>query len=154
MQQERLEITYSRFDDFEELNEEDRELVLQARKALSLSYSPYSRFKVGAAVRTKEGKIVLGANQENAAYPSGLCAERTALFSCAAQGLTPQMLAIVAQDEKGNVASPYPCGACRQVMSETEHRYEGNLTVIVGQKDGGFVKFDNTSSLLPFEFEL
>ncbi len=154
MGRERLEIEYSRFESFEELNEEDKQLVKEALDALSLSYSPYSKFRVGAAVRTKEGKVVLGANQENAAYPSGLCAERTALFSCAAQGLTPSTLAIVAQDEKGNTASPYPCGACRQVMSETESRYKGNLSVIVGEKDGGFAKFDNISSLLPFEFEL
>ena len=67
---------------------------------------------------------------------------------------TPQTIAIVAQNNKQQPASAYPCGACRQVMTETEKRYKNNLEIIVGLKDGSFVKFENTSSLLPFEFEI
>lgn len=154
VKKERLVIEYEHFACAEELSREDETLVRKAQEALESSYSPYSHFRVGAAIRTQDGNVILGANQENAAYPSGLCAERTALFSCGMQGSKPETLAIVARDEKGNSASPYPCGACRQVMSETETRYGAKLSVIVSQKDGSYVKFSSASSLLPFEFEL
>ena len=154
MEEHRFETRYTRFENIEELNKADKELVLSAFNALQKSYSPYSTFKVGAAIRLDNNKIVIGTNQENAAYPSGLCAERTALFASGMQEGTPQTIAIVAQNSKQKTASAYPCGACRQVMIETEKRYKNNLEIIVGLKDGSFVKFENTSSLLPFEFEI
>ena len=82
MKKECLTTNYTLFENEDELPESDRELVSAAEAARMRSYSPYSRFKVGAAIRTKDGTIIQGANQENAAYPSGLCAERTALFAC------------------------------------------------------------------------
>lgn len=154
MEEHRFETRYTRFENIEELNEADKELVLSAFDALQKSYSPYSAFKVGAAIRLDNDKIVIGTNQENAAYPSGLCAERTALFSAGMQDGTPKTIAIIAQNSREKTASAYPCGACRQVMMETEKRYNGKLEIIVGLKDGSFVKFENTSSLLPFEFEI
>ena len=154
MEEYKFETRYTRFENIDELNEADKELVLSAFNALQKSYSPYSTFKVGAAVRLDNNKIIIGTNQENAAYPSGLCAERTALFSAGMQDGTPKTIAIIAQNSKQKIASAYPCGACRQVMMETEKRYNGKLEIIVGLKDGSFVKFENTSSLLPFEFEI
>lgn len=154
MEEYKFETRYTRFENIDELNEADKELVLSAFNALQKSYSPYSTFKVGAAVRLDNNKIIIGTNQENAAYPSGLCAERTALFSAGMQDGTPKTIAIIAQNSKQKTASAYPCGACRQVMMETEKRYNGKLEIIVGLKDGSFVKFENTSSLLPFEFEI
>lgn len=154
MEEYKFETRYTRFENIGELNEADKELVLSAFNALQKSYSPYSTFKVGAAVRLDNNKIIIGTNQENAAYPSGLCAERTALFSAGMQDGTPKTIAIIAQNSKQKTASAYPCGACRQVMMETEKRYNGKLEIIVGLKDGSFVKFENTSSLLPFEFEI
>lgn len=154
MEEYKFETRYTRFENIDELNEADKELVLSAFNALQKSYSPYSTFKVGAAVRLDNNKIIIGTNQENAAYPSGLCAERTALFSAGMQDGTPKTIAIIAKNNKQKTASAYPCGACRQVMMETEKRYNGKLEIIVGLKDGSFVKFENTSSLLPFEFEI
>lgn len=154
MEEHRFETKYTRFENIEELNKADKELVLSAFDAFEKSYSPYSAFKVGAAIRLDNGKIVIGTNQENAAYPSGLCAERTALFASGMHDGSPQTIAIVAQNDKQQPASAYPCGACRQVMMETEKRHKNNLEIIVGLKDGSFVKFENTSSLLPFEFEI
>ena len=103
----------------EELSEEDRLLVQRAIEATASSYSPYSHFAVGAALRLADGTIVIGSNQENAAFPSGLCAERTAIFAAGAthpdQAVTT--LAIAARNEAGRTAEPVsPCGACRQVI--------------------------------------
>ena len=100
MEEHRFETRYTRFENIEELNKADKELVLSAFDALQKSYSPYSAFKVGAAIRLDNDKIVIGTNQENAAYPSGLCAERTALFASGMQEGTPQTIAIVAQNNK------------------------------------------------------
>lgn len=154
MEERKLETSYIYFKDINELSEADRELVLSASNALQMSYSPYSHFAVGAAVRLDNDEIILGANQENAAYPSGLCAERVALFASGMHKAKPLSIAIVAKSDKGQFATAYPCGACRQVMSEIEKRYATHLATIVGLKDRGFVKFENISSLLPFEFEI
>lgn len=154
MKKECLTTDYTLFENEDELQESDRELVSAAEAARMKSYSPYSRFKVGAAIRTKDGTIIHGANQENAAYPSGLCAERTALFACGMQSSEPLTMAVVARNERGEAASAYPCGACRQVMSETEKRYGCKLSVIVGLKGGRYAKFSSVSALLPFEFEI
>ena len=154
MREERFTTDFTLFESIEELDERDRELVAAAEEARTKSYSPYSNFKVGTAVRMEDGTIVQGTNQENAAYPSGLCAERTALFACGMQSSQPQTMAVVAKNEKGEAASAYPCGACRQVMSETEKRHGCKLSVIVGLKGGRFAKFSAVSALLPFEFEI
>ena len=119
---------------YEELNEADRELMDAAIDATRRSYSPYSKFSVGAAVRLQSGTIVTGSNQENAAYPSGLCAERTTLFY--ANSRYPEeaveTLAIAAKNEQGFLESPIPpCGACRQVMLETEERFKRPMRILL-----------------------
>ena len=113
----------------EELSEEERHLIELAIEATDRSYSPYSHFKVGAAIRLDNGEELSGSNQENAAYPSGICAERTTLFYAGAQFPdTPiRMLAIAARGTDGELTEEPtgPCGACRQVILESETRAGG-----------------------------
>ena len=118
----------------DELSPQDQELVQAAIKATNNAYANYSRFYVGAALRLENGKIVIGANQENAAFPSGLCAERTAVF--AAQANYPdspiETLAIAGRNEKGVLPDPItPCGACRQVILEIEDRYKKPIKILL-----------------------
>ena len=119
---------------YEELTDTDRRLVDMAREATLRSYAPYSHFSVGAAALLANGVMVSGTNQENAAYPSGLCAERTPLFHAHSQypDVAVIALAIAARTEQGLLESPLPpCGACRQVMLETEQRYGQPLRVLM-----------------------
>ena len=113
---------------WDELSDEQREVVRIAKEQTQNSYCPYSGFHVGAAAKLGNGLIIRGANQENAAYPSGLCAERTALFAAGAQHPEQPVthLAIACFTDGHFTKEPgSPCGACRQVMIETEHRYGG-----------------------------
>mgnify|MGYP002623269425 CR=1 FL=1 len=137
-----------------ELDEADRELIEAAKRATKGSYAPYSRFHVGAAVRLRDGSILTGANQENAAFPSGLCAERTALFAAGAQhpGQPVVALAIAARKGKRFLAQPIsPCGACRQVMSGVEDRYGIPIRILLYGSEGILVS-DGISPLLPIRF--
>ena len=121
MTSKEIKIAYQEYDSIEQLSSMDRELAEAAIQATEGSYAPYSKFNVGAAVRLDSGLIVKGANQENAAYPSGLCAERTALFYASAARPDKVMTAIaIAASQNGVLCdSPAtPCGACRQVLSE------------------------------------
>lgn len=131
------------------------ELCRAALKATENAYCVYSGFAVGAAVLMNNGEVVRGSNQENAAYPSGLCAERTALFyACSAYPETGVKAIAIAARDKGVEVDEYvtPCGACRQVMSEIIRRYHADFDVIlVGRKHSLLVK---ASGLLPFAFEL
>lgn len=137
-----------------ELNAEDRELVELAKEATKNSYSPYSQFKVGAALRLADGTIVTGSNQENASYPLGLCAERTAIFH--AQHMHPDQpikaLAIAAFANGHFYPEPIsPCGACRQVMLEVEDRYKQPMRVLL-YGSGGTHVLNSVKALLPFQF--
>lgn len=131
------------------------ELCRAALKATENAYCVYSGFAVGAAVLMNNGEVVCGSNQENAAYPSGLCAERTALFyACSAYPETGVAAIAIAARDKGVEVDEYvtPCGACRQVMSEIIERYHADFDVIlVGKKRTLLVK---ASQLLPFAFKL
>ncbi|MFC2765990.1 MAG: cytidine deaminase [Prevotella sp.] len=146
-----INIQYCQFD---ELSEEDRELVSMAREATQNSYAKYSRFYVGAALRLQDGRIVKGANQENAAFPSGLCAERTAIF--AAQANDPEQpivaLAIAARNDHGFTREPVtPCGSCRQVMLEIEDRYQSPVKILLYGTRGIYV-LKSTKDLMPLCF--
>ena len=117
-----------------ELSKDEYRAVEAAVKATVSSYAPYSKFYVGAAALLDNGEIIIGANQENAAYPSGLCAERTALFAAQAQYPTQsvRILAIAARNEGGQLSSPVtPCGACRQVIVGIEDRYGKPMEVLL-----------------------
>lgn len=137
-----------------ELNEEDRELVEAAKQATDGSYAPYSKFHVGAAVRLQNGTIVIGANQENAAYPSGLCAERTALFAAGAQHSRQPVVALAIAARKGKrfLSQPIPpCGACRQVISGMEERFGVPIRILLYGTEGVLVS-KGISPLLPLRF--
>ena len=125
-----------------------------AREATQNSYAKYSRFYVGAALRLQDGRIVKGANQENAAFPSGLCAERTAIF--AAQANDPEQpiiaLAIAARNDHGFTQEPVtPCGSCRQVMLEIEDRYQSPVKILLYGTRGIYV-LKSTKDLMPLCF--
>lgn len=136
-----------------EVSDEEQPLVRAALKATEHSYAPYSKFHVGAAVLLADGTIVTGSNQENAAYPSGLCAERVALFHAGHQypDIPVVALAIAAATGGKQVESISPCGACRQVLLETEQRYGRPVKVLLcGTKE--VMVAESTASLLPLCF--
>ena len=140
----------------DELSPADREVVDAARAATANSYAVYSHFNVGAAVRLDGGTIVCGTNQENAAYPSGLCAERTTLFWANSQYPTQavEVLAIAARTEQGELATPIPpCGACRQVILETEKRFNKSMRIILYGAKECYVIEDGVRALLPLSFD-
>ena len=154
MQNKKLEINYLEYSGLEELEPKDRELCEAAEKALRGSYAPYSKFNVGAAVRLADGSIVTGANQENAAYPSGLCAERTAMFSAHANHPDTPMTAIAitaAQNGKLNEDITAPCGACRQVMAEYQ-KVSGRKWTILLYVNKKIIKLSQVDDILPFIF--
>ncbi|MBO7230812.1 MAG: cytidine deaminase [Bacteroidaceae bacterium] len=140
----------------DELSAHDREVVDAARKATANSYAVYSGFNVGAAVRLVGGTIVTGTNQENAAYPSGLCAERTTLFWANSQypDKAVEVLAIAARTADGELDRPIPpCGACRQVILETEKRYNTPVRIILYGAKECYVVEDGIKALLPLSFD-
>lgn len=142
------------FYEMEELPKEERELVESAIAATNHAYAKYSNFRVGAAIRLSDGSVMIGANQENAAFPSGLCAERTAIF--AAQAQYPEkaitMLAVAARNENGLLKEPVtPCGSCRQVMLEVEDRYQQPMKVLLYGTDGVYV-IDSAKDMVPLSF--
>lgn len=146
---------YVVYEDEKELDSNDAELLFEAREAAKNSYAPYSQFHVGAAVRLANGVIVRGNNIENAAYPSGLCAERVALFSAQTQYPdTPvEAIAITAQSDHAKVSEPIPpCGACRQVMVETEQRSQRPMRILCQGQTGPVFAFDGIETLMPFLF--
>jgi cytidine deaminase len=140
---------------FDELSQADRELVTAAKDATKGSYAPYSGFSVGAAALLKNGIIITGSNQENAAYPSGICAERTTLFYANSQypDQPVDTLAIAARTEKDFIDTPIPpCGACRQVMLETETRYKHPIRILLyGKKE--IYEINRVCDLLPLSFD-
>ena len=150
-----LNIKYEEYASVSEMLPEDQLLVAAAIDAQKGSYSPYSQFQVGAALRLANGLVVKGANQENAAYPSGLCAERTAMFWAGANypDVPMDTLAIAGSDHGVLCESPAsPCGACRQVMAEYQKKYGVPMKIIlVGSKR--IRKFACVDDLLPFIFD-
>ena len=149
-----LEIKYFEFDSFEELSQADSELVTAAREASKNAWAPYSNFHVGAAVLLGNGIIITGNNQENAAYPSGLCAERVALFSANSQYPDSPVvaMAISAYNNSGWVSQPVkPCGSCRQAILETEIRFGIPVRLIMDGSEK-IVVVDGIENLLPLSF--
>ncbi len=140
----------------DELSPADREVVDAARRATVNSYAVYSHFNVGAAVRLADDTIVAGTNQENAAYPSGLCAERTTIFWANSQypSQAVKVLAIAARTDQGELEVPIPpCGACRQVILETEKRYNTPIRIILYGAKECYVVEDGIKALLPLSFD-
>lgn len=155
MTNKEIKIAYQEFDCIDELEIQDKRLAQAAIDATSLAYAPYSNFNVGAAVMFEDGEIVKGANQENAAYPSGICAERTALFYASASrpNVPMKALAIAAVHNGELCKTPAtPCGACRQVMSQYQLKSGIPMTILLigGEK---IWKFTKVEDLLPLMFD-
>ena len=155
IQQKEFKLSFVEYGSIEEMCPEDRELASEAIQAMSGAYAPYSHFHVGAAVRMSNSRIVRGANQENAAFPSGLCAERTAMFSASAKYPDKDMRSIaIAGGVFGRLgAEPAtPCGACRQVMAQYQTKAGKPMSVImVGAKR--IWKFEKVDDILPLIFD-
>ena len=155
MTNKEIKIAFKEYDSLQQLDPSEREVAEAAIEATGLSYAPYSGFNVGAAVRLEDGTIVKGANQENAAYPSGLCAERTAMFYAGANYPDKAMtvLAIAAGQNGMLCGTPAtPCGACRQVMAQ--YQTKGGkpiVTLLIGADK--IWRFSKVEDLLPLIFD-
>ena len=147
--------SYELHENWKELPVQDQILVDRALEAMQAAYAPYSKFKVGASVRLDNDAVVTGSNQENSAYPSGLCAERVVLFHVGANypKQAVQTLCIVAEgDLIPSEKLLSPCGACRQVMLETENRQNNKIRVIIVNQDNRALILNSVIDLLPFGF--
>lgn len=153
-----ISISYQSYASDSELPESERELLASALEASQKAYVPYSQFHVGCAIRLNSGEVILGNNQENAAYPSGICAERTALFYCGSQGNAEkiEIMAIRAWSEKKVIDKPVtPCGACRQVMLEYERMADRDIVVLMQGASGEVLRMSGIAkTLLPFSFDI
>ncbi|OYT15792.1 MAG: cytidine deaminase [Bacteroidetes bacterium 4572_77] len=150
-----LQIRIEEYDSMEELQAPDRELLEKAWQACDSAYAPYSKFNVGAAVLLANGKIVSGNNQENAAYPSGLCAERVAMYYASAHypGVAMKAIAVAVKSDEVVLEEPAsPCGSCRQVMAEYENLYHTKMRIILGTPHTKIQILQGISSLLPLTF--
>ena len=155
MTSKEIKIAYQEYDSTAQLNPSDRELAEAAIEATAGSYAPYSKFNVGAAVRLDNGIIVKGSNQENAAYPSGTCAERTAMFYASAAYPDNAMTSIaIAAGQDGVLCDipVSPCGACRQVMAQYQLKGGQHMSILLV---GGcrIWKFEKVDDLLPLIFD-
>lgn len=155
MKNEIIPLHFNLYESEAELAADDKLLLEKAEEAVHKAYAPYSEFKVGAALRLANGAVIQGNNQENAAYPSGLCAERVALFYASAQfpSIAVEAIAITVNSPNGLLETPIPpCGACRQVMAETENRFHNKMRVIMRGQSGPIMVVNEMSTLLPFTF--
>jgi len=147
--------TVLEYTSIEELDSINQELIIKAKEATQSSYSPYSKFRVGAAILLENGEIIQGSNQENSAYPSGLCAERVAMFYANSKfpDVAVKSIAIACYNNGQFLDRPIPpCGSCRQVLLETEERHNTPMKVFLyGQKN--IFEIENIKQLLPLYFE-
>lgn len=147
-----INVSYDVYQNISDLEEKDQCLLEKAKEAMNNAYAPYSKFKVGAAVELDNGIIITGNNQENAAYPSGLCAERTAVFYASSQYPNQKIntIAIIAQNNSVEPVSP--CGACRQALAEYEYKFKNPIRVILGSNGKVYI-LKSVESLLPLLFD-
>lgn len=147
--------SYSRFDNIDSLDFKDNALLQQARKATSLAYAPYSGFQVGASLQLSNGIIVSGANQENASFPAGICAERVALATVSSQYPDCKIEAIALSYDNKAGASEHPvspCGICRQSLAEWEQKQHAPIKLILGGMSGEVYVIASAALLLPLAF--
>jgi len=143
------------FDSFDQLNQEDKQLMQEAVNVRLNAYAPYSNFQVGAAVLLENGEVVIGSNQENASYPSGLCAERVAIFHAGAKypGITITKIAISATSKNYQVTTPVaPCGNCRQTIFEYEYKQKTPIKLLLMGESGSVVQCNALEDILPLGF--
>ena len=148
-------IEWDEYDNSESLDAESKSIFEKARDVSQKAYAPYSRFKVGAAVLLENGEIVLGSNQENAAYPNGICAERVAIFAAATQYPNNKIekIAVAAYNErKERFVGGAPCGSCRQAILEYEVRQKSPIQVIITTEGEKIIVFNKVEDLLPIAF--
>ncbi|HTL82451.1 MAG TPA: cytidine deaminase [Bacteroidia bacterium] len=156
MQKKEITITILEFENDTQLPTGDLNILKEAQQAGEFAYAPYSEFYVGAALRLANGKIIRANNQENVAYPSGLCAERVAVFFASANhpGETIESIAVSCSSEKTGSDKPFsPCGACRQVLAEYEQKQNAPIRIILGGKSGKILISESVKNLLPLVFE-
>ncbi len=155
MEKKKIE-TYFTFADISELNIEDQQLIANAISSMNLAYAPYSGFNVGASILLDNGEVVNGSNQENIAYPSGLCAERVALFYAGARfpDICINTIAVSVSSKDFQIDDIVsPCGACRQVMAEYEEKQDKDIRVILHNPNNNVLIADSVEDLLPFKFK-
>ena len=153
--QKEYSFKFQLYPNLESLPTIDISVVNKAFEAMEKAYAPYSKFKVGAALLLEDGQIIQGNNQENIAYPSGLCAERIALFHANAQfpEIAVELICIVAKGDLMPISQLIsPCGACRQVMLESENRQNKPIRIILVNQDNRIMCIDSVQNLLPFGF--
>ncbi|WP_397363520.1 cytidine deaminase [Olleya sp. R77988] len=156
MKEVKIETTLQVFDDLKELPEDVQNLMNKASVARDKAYAPYSKFLVGAAILLDNGEIITGSNQENASYPSGLCAERTAIYYAGAKYPKAKHLkmAIIAGSQTNPTTTPIPpCGACRQAISEYEVKQDAPIELYFMGETGKVVRSNSLANLLPFIFD-
>lgn len=156
MQKLQLITDYILFDTISELDIQDQELMNLAIESRKQAYAPYSNFSVGAAILLNNGKIVIGSNQENAAYPSGMCAERVAIYSAGSKypRVSILKLAISASSSLKEIIQPVaPCGACRQAISEYEVNQNIPIEIFFMGESGKIIKVNSLKDLLPLSFD-
>ena len=152
-----INIKINVFDSFEELDKQLNNLCLKAEEVIDNAYAPYSQFYVGAAILLENGEIITGTNQENAAYPSGTCAERTAIFYASSKfpGVKIMAIAIAAKSKSAvfKITKPVtPCGACRQVIAEYEQKQNSPITILMKGQDKTVYQCQSIRDLLPLMF--
>jgi cytidine deaminase len=155
MRQRQFQTNFISYYSIEELPKEYQALLNLAKESLEHSYSPYSNFKVGAAALMKNGKMYGGSNQENAAYPLCLCAERVTLSAAESQSpnVPIEAMAITVKNPNQIINSPaMPCGSCRQVLCETERKHKNEIEIIIQGEVGEIFVFKTAKDLLPFSF--
>ena len=155
MKKIKIETQLTVYEDLTELDQKEQQLMHAAFEARDKAYAPYSGFFVGAAVALENGEIITGSNQENASYPSGLCAERTALFYAGAKFPNSKILSIAISAkalEKSTTTPIPPCGACRQVIAEYEVKQKSSISLIFMGEKGKVIKSDSLKNLLPLLF--
>lgn len=156
MKQIEIRTVFSVYASLDELPQEIQSLMQQAIAVRKNAYAPYSKFKVGTALLLDNGKVVLGSNQENAAYPSGLCAERVAIFQSGAiypNAKIIKMAITAASDTNQTLAPIPPCGSCRQSISEYEFKQNTPIEIYFMGESGGIYKSDSIKNLLPLSFD-
>ena len=156
MKEVKIETTLQVFNDISELPVAIQDLMQSAVETRENAYAPYSKFKVGAAILLDNGNIVIGSNQENASYPSGLCAERTAIYYAGAKHPNAKIIkmAITASSQNQVTDKPIPpCGACRQAVAEYEIKQDQPIEIYFMGAKGKVVKSNSLANLLPLGFD-
>ena len=147
--------SYNTYEDQSSFTGDDRTLIAEAINTCSMAYAPYSNFKVGVAIRTDDGKVIVGSNQENGAFPIGQCAERVALYTMVHQhGRKPIDTIAIAVDNEMQLTPASPCGSCRQMLNEYRSYQTNPIRLLLTLASGGAVyEINDVKDLLPFAFD-